>query len=62
MTGRYSLNKITLNYFKKWTIPSGVSKKIYYLYKNLMLQIDSLNSGCSQKQQYPESTLKLKVL
>ena len=56
-----SLNKIT-HYFKKWTTASGVLKKIYCLYKNLILQIDPLNSSCSQKQQYPERTLRLKVL
>ena len=56
-----SLNKIT-HYFKKWTTGSGVLKKIYCLYKNVMLQIDPLKSSCSQKQQYPERTLRLKVL
>ena len=55
-----SLNKIT-HYFKKWTTTSGVLKKIYCLYKNLMFQIDSYYS-CSQKQEYPEKTLRLKVL
>ena len=55
-----SLNKIT-HYFKKWTTASSALKKIY-LYKNLMLQIDPLNNSCSQKQQYPEKTLRLKVL
>ena len=44
-----SLNKIT-PYFKKWLTASGVLKKTYCLYKNLMLQIDPLNSWCSQKQ------------
>ena len=64
MNGRsllLSLNKIT-HYFKKWTTGSGVLKKIYCLYKNVMLQIDPLKSSCSQKQQYPERTLRLKVL
>ena len=56
-----SLNKIT-HYFKKWTTGSGVLKKTFCLYKNLMLQIDSLKSSCSQKQQFLERTLKLKVL
>ena len=56
-----SLNKIT-HYFKKWTTTSGVLKKIYSLYKNLILQIDPFNSSCSQKQQCPERTLRLKVL
>ena len=49
-------------YFKEWTTLSGVLKKIYCLYKNLMLQIDSLNSSCSQKLQYPEIKLKLLLL
>ena len=48
-----SLNKIT-RYFKKWTTGSCVLKKIYCLYKNVMLQTDPLKSICSQKQQYPE--------
>ena len=56
-----SLNKIT-HYFKKWTTGSGVLKKIYCLYKNVMLQIDPFKSSCSQKQQYPERTLRLIVL
>ena len=56
-----SLNKIT-HYFKKWTTTSGVLKKICCLCKNLMLQIDPFNSSCSQKQQYPERALRLKVL
>ena len=56
-----SINEIT-HYFKKWTTGSGVLKKIYFLYKNVMLQIDPLKSSCSQKQQYSERTLRLKVL
>ena len=56
-----SINEIT-HYFKKWTTGSGVLKKIYFLYKNVMLQIDPLKSSCSQKQQYPERTLGIKVL
>ena len=40
----------------------GVLKKIYFLYKNLMLQIDPLKSSSSQKQKYAERTLRLKVL
>ena len=56
-----SLNKIT-HYFKKWSTTSGVLKKVCRLYKNSMLQIDPLNSSCSQKQQYPKRTLRLKVL
>ena len=55
------INEIT-HYFKKWTTGSGVLKKIFFLYKNLMLQIDPLKSSCSQKQQYPERTLGIKVL
>ena len=55
-----SLNKIT-HYFKKWTTGSGAFKKIC-LYKDVMLQIEALKSSSSQKQQYPERTLRLKVL
>ena len=55
-----SLNEIT-HYFKKWTTGSDVLKNIYGLYKNVMLQIDPLKRSCSQKQQYPERTLRLKV-
>ena len=40
---------------------NGVLKKIYFLYKNVMLQIDPLKSSCSQKQQHPERILRLKV-
>ena len=57
----FSINEIT-HYFKKWTTGSGVLKKIYFLDKNMMLQIGHLKSSCSQKQQYPERTLMLKVL
>ena len=57
----FSINEIT-HYFKKWTTGSGLLKKVYFLYKNVMLQIDPLKSRCSQKQQYPERTLRLKVL
>ena len=56
-----SLNEIT-HYFKKWKTTSCVLKKVYCFYKNLMLQIDPLNSSCFQKQQYPEKTLRLKLL
>ena len=56
-----SLNEIT-HYFKKWTTGSGVLKKICCLYKYVMLQIGPLKSSCSQKQQYPERNLRLKVL
>ena len=64
MNGRsvlLSLNKIT-HYSEKQTTGSGVLKKIYYLYKNVMFQTDPLKSSYSQKQQYPERTLRLKVL
>ena len=43
-----SINE-TAQYFKKWTIGSGVLKKIYFLYKSAMLQIDPLKGSCSQK-------------
>ena len=56
-----SLNEIT-HHFKKWTTGSSILKKIFCLYKNVMLQVDPLKSSCSQKQQYPERTLRLKVL
>ena len=56
-----SLNKIT-HHFKKWTTGSGVLKKIHCPYKNVMLQIDPLKNSCSQKQQYPKRTLRLKIL
>ena len=54
-----SINQIT-HYFKKWTTESGVLKKIYFLYKNVMLQIAQLKSSCSQRKQYPEGTFKVK--
>ena len=57
----FSINEMT-HYFKKWTTGSGVLKKIYFLKKNVILQIDLLKSSCSQKQQYPERALRLKVL
>ena len=49
MDGRLLLlfsNKMT-RYFKELTTVSGILKKIYCLYKNLMPQIDLLNSSCS---------------
>ena len=61
MNGRLLLllsNKMT-HYFKEWTTASGVLKKIYYRSKNLMLQIDPLNSSCSQKLQYPKRKFRL---
>ena len=54
-----SINEIT-HYFKKWTTGSGVLKKIYFLYKNVMLQIDPLKSSSSQRKQYPEGPFKVK--
>ena len=39
----------TTRYFKIWTTGSGGLKKIYFLYKNVMFQIDPLDSSCSQK-------------
>ena len=37
-----SSNKMT-HHFKEWTTPGGVLKKnIYYFYKSLLLQIDTL--------------------
>ena len=56
-----SINEIT-HYFKKWTTGSGVLKKIYFLYKNVMLQIDPFKSSCPQRKQYLKGTFKLKVL
>ena len=50
------------HYFKEWTTASGVLKKLYCLYKNLMLQIDPLNNSGFQKLQYPEKKLRLYVL
>ena len=37
-------------------------EKNLVFYKNVMLQIDPLKSSCSQKQLYPETILRLKVL
>ena len=54
-----SINEIK-HYFKKWTTGSSILKEIYFLYKNVMLQIDPLKSICSQKQQYPKRTFKVK--
>ena len=50
----FSINEIT-HYFKKWTTGSGVLKKVFYLYKNVMLQIHLLKSSCSPKQWYPKT-------
>ena len=60
MNGRsllLSSNKTTL-YFKEWTTVSGALKKIYCLYKNMMLQIDPLTKSFSQKLQNPEKKIK----
>ena len=37
-------------------------KNTYWSYKHLLLQIDPLNSSCSQKLQYPKTKLKLKYV
>ena len=61
MNGRSLLifsNKTT-HYFKECPAERCVLKKIYCLYKNLMLQIDPLSSSCSQKLQFPERKLRL---
>ena len=57
-----SVNEIT-HYFKKWTTGSGVLKKIYFLYKNVMFQIDPLKSSfleinSTPKELYVKSTPK----
>ena len=54
-------NKMT-HYFKEWTTASGVLIKIYCPYKNLMLQIDPIQSSCSQKLQHPKTKLRLLIL
>ena len=57
-----SINEIT-HYFKKWPTGSGIlKKKSIFFKKKVMLQIDSLKSSCSQKQQYPERNIRLKEL
>ena len=56
-----SSNKM-IYYYKEWTVDNCkwcFWKKIYCLYKNLMLQIDPLNSNCSQNLQYPKRKLRL---
>ena len=53
-----SSNKTT-HHFKEWTTPNGILKKTNCLYRNLMFQIDLLNSSSSQKLQYPERKLML---
>ena len=49
----------TKHYFKEWTTASCVLKKIYCLYKNVILQIDPLSTSYSEKLQYPERELRL---
>ena len=56
-----SINKIT-HYFKNGQLEVVFWKKIYFLYKNVILQKDPPESNCSQKQQYSKRTLRLKVL
>ena len=53
-----SSNKMT-HYSREWATASGVLKKICCLYKNLMLQIDPLNSNYLQKLEYPERKFRL---
>ena len=48
-----SSNKIT-RFFKKWTAESGVLKKIYCPYKNLMLETDPINNSYSQNSRTPK--------
>ena len=50
---------MTHYYVKDRTTASSVLKKIYCLYKSLMLQINPINSSCSQKLQHPERKLRL---
>ena len=62
---RLSINEIT-HYFKKWTTGSGVLKKIYFLYKNVMFQIDPLKSSfleinSTPKELYVKSIPKEKL-
>ena len=45
------------NYLKEWATLNDVLKKIFFLYRNLLLQINPLNSSCSQKPQYPKRKL-----
>ena len=56
-----SINEIK-HYFKKWTTGSSILKEIYFLYKNVMLQIDPLKSSCFQrKHKTPKELLRFKV-
>ena len=58
-TSLYKWNNTLLYQMDDW---KWCFEKIYFLYKNVRLQMDSLKSSCSQKQQYPEKTLRLKAL
>ena len=63
MNGRpllLSSNRKTF-YFKEWMTAGGALKKIYCLYKSLMLQIDPLNKSFSQKLQYPEKKMAINL-
>ena len=53
----FSINKIT-HYFKKWTTGSSILKKNLSSLPKRDVQKDPLESGCSQKQQHPERTLR----
>ena len=60
MNGRLLLlpsDKMTHD-FKQWMTPSGVLKKIYCLYKNLIPKIDPFNSSYSQKTSVPLKKIK----
>ena len=48
-----SINEIT-HYFKKWATGSGVLKKIYFLYENVMLQIDLLKVAVPKNSSTPK--------
>ena len=48
-----SVNEIT-HYFKKWATGSGVLKNIYFLYENVMLQIDLLKVAVPKNSSIPK--------
>ena len=48
-----SINEIT-HFFKKWATGSGVFKKIYFLYENVMLQIDLLKVAVPKNNSTPK--------
>ena len=57
MTSRYSSLQIKRGtILKNGRLQVKFWKKVFYLYKNLMLQIDPLSSSYSQKLQYPQIT------